>query len=154
VVDLPASTWPMTTMLTPFFEDRDYFWPSFSLVPSRENTETRKQLRALRPVMDVDFVESEEDYSLHADLPGVEKNEIDLKIENGILTVSAEKRNKHETNTTRSHVIERSYGKVQRSIRLPNNADASNPNAKFENGVLEVKIPKLRETPGTKINIA
>jgi HSP20 family protein len=141
-------------MLTPFYEDRDPFYPSFHLVPFQESAISRRQMKALKPVMDIDFVESETDFSVHADLPGVQKNEIDIKVENGLLTISAEKRNKHESNTTTSHMIERSYGRVQRSVRLPNNADATHPEAKFENGVLEIKIPKTHGGAGHKINIA
>ena len=111
-------------------------------------------MKPLKPVMDLDFVETDSDFMLHADLPGVNKNDVDIKVENGICTISAEKRNRHESKTTTTHRLERSYGRVQRSMRLPQNADQSHPSAKFENGVLELKFPKTAQSQATHVSIA
>ena len=141
-------------MLTNFFYDDDDFFSTPFRVALVDREKQKTLAKALRPVMDVDFVETENEYSIHADLPGVEKSEIDIKIENGLCTISAEKKNTHENKTATSHVIERSYGKVQRSVRLPPNADVSSPAASFVNGVLELKIPKKVAANSVKVNIA
>jgi HSP20 family protein len=146
-------------MLSPFFEDE--FLP-FRLTLLRDDAAPRNSRslaasaastsRALRPVMEIDLVEGEQDYSVHADLPGVDKSDIDINVENGVLTITAERRNRHEEKSKTSHLIERSYGKVQRSIRVPSNADATKASAKFENGVLELTLPKV-EQRGSKIAV-
>ncbi|CAM9386552.1 unnamed protein product [Ectocarpus fasciculatus] len=107
--------------------------------------------------MHLDLVESPTNFHIHADLPGVDKSEIDIAIENGLITITAFRRNFHEVDEVRGpahikvHHTERSSGRVQRTIRLPNTADASHATASFANGVLELKMPRtdfpLRKVP-------
>ena len=107
-------------------------------------------LKPLDAIMDIDFVETATEYHVHADLPGIDKSEIDIHIENGLITFTAERRNNHEINEVHHkvqvHHVERRYGRVQRTIRLPSNADAERAKASFTNGVLELKLPKLEST--------
>ncbi len=139
-------------MLTPFFDD----FPLMTIIESRDRNNNNGSLtrRNLQPVMDLDLVEAEGEFTVHADIPGVKKEDVDIHIENGLVTITAQKKNFHEEKTATKHHIERSYGTVKRSIRLPNNADANNASASFENGVLEVKLPKMGTPGGTKVNIA
>lgn len=135
-------------MLASLLED-DMFPFRLQVIPAE-----KKALKSMKPVMDIDFVESPTDFHIHADLPGVQKNEIDIHFENGLVTITAEKRNSHENKTGTSHHIERSFGRVQRSIKIPSNADGAHATASFENGVLEVKVPKTTAAGGTKVAIA
>jgi HSP20 family protein len=80
------------------------------------------------PTMNVDFMENEKDYVLHAEIPGCKKEDINLCIDNGVLTMDYHK--------------ERSWGKTQRSIRLPVNADKDNVSVGYKDGVLTLTFPK------------
>ena len=72
---------------------------------------------------------------------------MDIKINDGAITITAEKKNRHEETSATMHHVERSYGTVARSIRLPKNVEPSSIRASFENGVLEVTLPKKPEEP-------
>ena len=94
------------------------------------------QLNAL--TLRADVIEKENEYEVHVDVPGVEKEDIDMRIVNGGLQVSAERKEKTEF----SHRIERSYGRVSRLIPLPERANLATIDANFHNGVLSVTFAK------------
>ncbi|CAM9286200.1 unnamed protein product [Ectocarpus fasciculatus] len=107
--------------------------------------------------MNLDVVEHESDFFVHAELPGVNKEDVDITIDKGVLTISAKKENKHEEETATMHHVERRFGTVQRSIRLPKRVVPGDVRASFDNGVLEVTLPKEppQEPPtAQKVNIA
>jgi HSP20 family protein len=99
------------------------------------------------PLLSMDIVENEEGYQLMADLPGVDCKDLELSIENNDLVMRAERKHVHEQKTDKLHRFERSYGSVQRRVALPKNADLSNVETQFSNGVLTVTMPKLAEVP-------
>ena len=68
-----------------------------------------------------------------------------MNIENGVLSISAERKRSHETKTDKMHSVERSYGRVQRRFRIPELADADHANAVYKDGVLTVSFPKLAQ---------
>lgn len=102
--------------------------------------------KPLAPLMSADLIESENDYHVHVDLPGVE--DLDISIKDRVLCMKAERKAAHEVETDVVHSFERSYGKVQRQIHLPANADVDRAQAKFRNGVLTVSFPKLPTSAG------
>lgn len=97
----------------------------------------------------------EGDYAYHIeiDLPGVKKDEINISNNNGILTISGERQFKNELKKDDYYKVESSYGKFQRSFNLPKDIDAENIEAKYDDGVLEILIPKLVKAETKKINI-
>jgi HSP20 family protein len=95
------------------------------------------------PLLTSDLIETETEYKVLADLPGVEPSALDLHIEKNNLVMKAERKHSHETKTDKVHSLERSYGTVQRVIRLPKNADMDKASTSFKNGVLTVTFPKL-----------
>lgn len=97
----------------------------------------------------------EGDYAYHIeiDLPGVKKDEINISNNNGILTISGERQFKNELKKDDYYKVESSYGKFQRSFNLPKDIDAENIEAKYDDGVLEIVIPKLVKAETKKINI-
>jgi len=101
----------------------------------------------------IDVRENEKEYIIDAELPGVKKEEINVKLEDGTLTITVEREEK--VDETKDNYIhrERKYGVLQRSFHLAN-ADDKDSTAKFEDGVLEITIPK-EEKPdkSTKIEI-
>ncbi|OSQ44754.1 Hsp20/alpha crystallin family protein [Thalassospira sp. MCCC 1A01428] len=104
-----------------------------------EATDTTK---TLNPRIDVH--ESDDAIELSAELPGVEQDDVDVSVLEGVLTVKGEKKSTRESNEG-ARVVERSYGSFTRSFRLPENVDADNISATFKNGVLTLSLPKVVE---------
>lgn len=89
-------------------------------------------------------------YHIEADLPGISKKDIDVSIDNNMLTFCGERKTKDETKKEDYYKIETSFGKFSRSFTLPENIDMENIEANCENGVLEITIPKLKKASKTK----
>ena len=90
----------------------------------------------------VDITEDDKEYLIKADLPEMKKDEIKVNVENGVLTVSGERKTEKEEKNRKFHRIERSYGTFQRSFALPEDADGTKVAAEFKEGVLKVHLPK------------
>ena len=89
--------------------------------------------------------EGEFAYHVDVDLPGVKKEDIKVDINKNILTISGERKTKDEIKKEDYYKVETYFGKFSRSFTLPENADIENIEAKSDNGVLEVVIPKLKD---------
>jgi len=109
--------------------------------------------RQLSPLLTSDILETETEFKILADLPGVSPQDLELNVEGSTLLMKAERKHTHENKTDKYHSLERSYGKVQRSIKLPKNADLANASNRFKDGVLTVTVPKVAEKPPTKLTI-
>ena len=96
--------------------------------------------RMLKPALDVS--ETEGAYQVHAELPGVAKEDVTITLENNTLSISGEKKREEEQKGKGWHRVERSYGSFQRSIALPKGVDADKAEATFKDGVLTLHIPK------------
>jgi HSP20 family protein len=94
--------------------------------------------------------ESENGYHVDVDLPGVKKEDIKVDLNKGILTISGERKTKEEINQEDYYKIETYFGKFSRSFTLPDSADIENIEAKSDNGVLEIFIPKLKDDVSKK----
>ena len=102
----------------------------------------------------VDIEETEDKYVIKADLPGVDKKDIDVKLENGVLSIRGEKQVEKETGKdTRHHRRERFYGTFARSFTLPDAVDADAVDASYRDGVLSLHIPKKEEAKPRAIDI-
>lgn len=99
-----------------------------------------------------DVLQNDEAYTLAVDLPGLTKGDIDLTIENQTLTLSGERQAGHDAQT--ADRVERVYGRFARRFNLPNDVDVSAVSAEFENGVLNIVIPKAEGAKAKKIDIA
>jgi len=95
----------------------------------------------------VDVRETSKAITLTAELPGMEEKDIDLSIEDGVLSLKGEKKYEHEDKDENAVHIERRYGSFQRVFTLPPNVSEGDINAKFEKGVLVVNIPKDPKAP-------
>ena len=103
----------------------------------------------------VDVMETDEELTLTAELPGLSENDVMINLENSVLSISGEKtaiRNEDETEQ-RSHVWERRYGSFNRSFTLPRTVSTEDIRALFENGVLTIHMPKVPEAKGRTIEI-
>lgn len=104
-------------------------------------------MKSLLPLTHADLIESENDYHVVVDMPGVE--DLNVNIDNNYLDISAEKKKLTTTDTDIYHTTERSFGKVRRRLLLPTNINADQVQATYKDGVLRVVIPKA-EGKGTK----
>lgn len=93
-----------------------------------------------RPLCDVK--ETEKEIVVHAELPGVKKEDIHIELHNGFLTISGERKEEKKEEAEKYHRVERSYGKFARSVAVPEGVTEEQVKAKIDNGVLEVTLPK------------
>jgi HSP20 family protein len=109
--------------------------------------------RARRWVPAVDLVEREDHYVLRADLPGITEEDVKIEVEDDVLTVSGERKSEHEETRDGYRRFERVFGSFSRTLRLPEGVDADAIQADFDNGVLEVRIPKPQEREPHRVAI-
>jgi len=101
----------------------------------------------------VDISETEKEYLIKAHLPDVEKDDIDLSVENGVLTLSGERRYRKEEESETQHRVESVYGRFSRSFPLPADVDESKIKAKTRSGTLKVHVPKSEVNKPTPVQI-
>jgi HSP20 family protein len=102
----------------------------------------------------LDVTERENEYVVEAEMPGIKREDIDITLENGVLTISGESRSeKEEKEGERVIRQERQYGKYVRSLRLGTEVDEKNVKANYKNGILELVLPKAEQVKPKKINV-
>jgi HSP20 family protein len=90
---------------------------------------------------EVDISQDDHEYLLKADLPEMKKDDVRVTVEDGILSVSGERKSVKEDQKKKFHRIERSFGNFRRSFTLPEDADSTKVTAEFRDGVLKVHLP-------------
>lgn len=108
-------------------------------------------LRRWMPAMDL--VEHDDSFILHADLPGMRQEDVSIEFEDNVLTLSGERKSEHEERREGFHRIERAFGAFSRTLTLPKGIDPEAITAGFDDGVLEVRIPKPEESRPRRISI-
>jgi HSP20 family protein len=103
----------------------------------------------------VDVAENEDGLNVSVELPGLDSDDIKVSLENGVLSISGEKKREIEEGKegTEYHLVERRYGRFQRSFTLPRGIDTEKATAKFENGVLNVTLPKSAKAKAKLIEV-
>lgn len=101
----------------------------------------------------VDIKETDSAFEIHADIPGVDPKDIEVHMENGMLTIRGERKSESKEEKEGYKRVERQWGSFYRRFSLPDSADADKINAKSKNGVLEITIPKQDKAPARKINV-
>ena len=94
--------------------------------------------------------EGKEAYHIEVELPGIKKNEVDVKVDGNVLTISGERTLRDEVKEENYHKVESFYGKFSRSFTLPERVDIENIHAESVDGLLEVVIPKLHIDTSSK----
>lgn len=105
------------------------------------------------PAVDV-FENAQHELVLKAELPGVKKEDIDLKVENNTLTIRGERKREFETKEDGYHRVERTYGSFARSFTLPTTVNADGVKAEYKDGVLTVTLPPREEAKPRQVQIA
>jgi len=101
----------------------------------------------------VDIYETENELVLNAEIPGINQEDIEVKIEDNTLTLRGERKFEEETKEENYHRIERSYGSFFRSFSLPHYIDQEKINAEHDNGVLRIHMPKKPELKPRSIRV-
>jgi HSP20 family protein len=103
----------------------------------------------------MDVRETEKEFRVSVELPGVSENDVEVDVDEDMLTVRAEKKEEREVERADQHVTERLFGVFQRSIRLPEPVDAQAVKAALENGVLQIVVPKSeRQARGRRVPVS
>ena len=117
------------------------------------NTGTRSSASLMR-APETDVVETEREIRVLVEMPGLKRDNIEVDVENNVLTIRGEKREERtEGQEGRYHLAERRWGTFARSFVLPRDVDAENIQAAFNDGVLTVRIPKSEKARRRKIDI-
>jgi HSP20 family protein len=101
----------------------------------------------------VDISESDSDFHLKADLPGMSKKNISIVVKDGVLTIEGQREEKKEEKKKKYSLLERRSGSFKRSFVLPRDVKEDEVKATFKNGVLEVKLPKTEKPKPKEIEI-
>ena len=101
----------------------------------------------------VDILDEKDHYLVVADLPGIDKKDLKVRVEDDVLSISGEKKLENRGREKGSHYFERRYGSFRRSFRLPDHVDASSVQARYENGELTVRINKKPEAQPKAIDV-
>jgi HSP20 family protein len=110
------------------------------------------QLRRWLPAMDL--VETEADFVLRADLPGLSEEDVKIELDDNVLTISGERKAEHEQRKEGYYRVERASGSFSRSLTLPEGVNPESVTASFDRGVLEVRIPKPEQRKPRKVAIS
>jgi HSP20 family protein len=128
----------MRSELDHMFEQFEHGWPRWSSMLSR-----RFPSDLMLPELDVH--ESDKQFTIECDLPGVDEKDVSVTLANGMLTIKGEKKSKREEKNENYSMAERSYGAFERSLPMPDTIDENKLEAKFDKGVLKIVAPKKPE---------
>lgn len=101
----------------------------------------------------VDIFEKNDHLVIRAEIPGVSKDDMDVRIENGVLTLHGERKHETEVKEENAYRMERVYGAFTRSFSLPTTVDATKVAATYKDGILEVTVPKAETAKPKKVDI-
>ena len=101
----------------------------------------------------VDVEENDNEFVVSAELPGIKKDEIKVNFQDGIMTISGEKKFENEEKRKNFHRIERSYGKFSRSLEFTSNVVADKISADYKDGILSITLPKSEEAKPKLIDV-
>ena len=102
----------------------------------------------------VDISETDSEYLIKGEIPGVKKEDVKVSIQDGMLTIQGERKQEKEEKGKKFHRIERSYGSFVRSFRVPNDADENSVKAEFKDGMLNVTLAKSAKAKPKAIEVS
>jgi HSP20 family protein len=111
----------------------------------------RAAATAWAPALDIS--ERKDAYLVTVELPGIELDDLEITMEDGLLTIQGERQFAHESSEQQFHRVERRYGAFRRSITLPAQVQAEQIEASFETGVLQILVPKMEEAKPKRIQV-
>ncbi len=132
--------------------NRDVFSKNFSDIMDEFFNDVVSQ-RSNSFVPGINISETEEQFEVSVELPGMSKDDIDVSLDNGRLTISGERKFEDKEEGKTYHRVETRYGSFNRSFQLPDNVDEESINATYDNGVLNITIDKSRDKVKKQIEI-
>ena len=142
--------WDPTRELDSLQGEMNRLFSSFFDAPAKTkggNGATRRWIPSM------DLVETQDQFVLKADLPGMSEGDVNVELENNVLTISGERKTEQEEQQEGYYRLERATGAFARSLSLPEGIDADAVAADFDNGVLTVRIPKPAQVKPRKVKI-
>ena len=127
------------------YQEMDSFLNSF-MTKDSDNVE-----KTFTPSINV--AESDTEYEVSADLPGVNSEDVNVEVHEGQLLISGERESAHEESDKKFHRVERTFGKFERRIGLPENVSESDISADYQDGVLTIVLPKSEKPKPTRIEV-
>lgn len=144
-----TNRWPQSSMpSTYFFDELDRMMDSFWRSPWDHH---EAESSVFNPSCDIQ--ENQDNYVIGFDMPGVKKEDIHVEVKENILTVSGERRSQWEEKDESTLRRERSYGQFHRSFRLPSHINGDRVEAHYEDGVLQVLLPKTAEAQSRQVEV-
>ena len=145
---VPWKPWEPFKELQRMRTDMDRLWESFF-----EGKPARRQEDMSGWVPSLDLAETKDSYVVKAEIPGMEAKDIDISLQNDLLTIRGEKKQEKEEKEENYHFVERTYGSFSRSIRLPQEIRGNKIKASYKDGVLKVTLPKSEEAKKKEMKI-
>jgi HSP20 family protein len=121
--------------------------------PTRQSGNNRESITVAEWTPAVDISEDDKEYLIKVELPEVKKDDVKVTVENGVLTISGERKFEKEDKGVRYHRVERSYGYFARSFSLPEDADPEKVSAEFKDGILKVHVAKSEKARPKQIEV-
>jgi HSP20 family protein len=147
---MSVSRWdPFQDLLAIQDEMNQLFGRAVGQGPGRSQGQSGERMWA--PALDIS--ERKDAYVVTVEVPGIKAEDLDITLEDGLLTIQGERRFTQESTEQQFHRVERRYGSFRRSITLPAQVQAEQIEASFEDGVLEVIVPKAEEAKPKKISV-
>ena len=115
------------------------------------HTQQQGSATAWAPALDIS--ERKDAYLVTVELPGVQADDLEITMEDGLLTIQGERHFAHDSSEQQFHRVERRYGAFRRSITLPAHVMAEGIQASFEDGVLQILVPKAEEAKAKRIQV-
>ena len=125
----------------------------FNTFFDQPNQTGRPNGTARRWLPPMDLVEAGDQYVLRADLPGLADGDVNLQVEDNVLTLSGERKTEHDGQQEGYYRLERAFGAFSRSLTLPDGVDPDRIEAHFDRGVLEIRIPKPEQKKPKRVQI-
>lgn len=149
---MPWGAHPMRQFVQSFFND-PFFADPLTQLEQMDRWFGDYGSRRFTPNLEV--VDEDKALAITAELPGMTKDDVKLQLEDGVLTISGEKKHHTEGEQEGVYRTERYYGSFERSIPLPDDLDQEKADAEFKNGVLTIRIPKLEtaKSHGKRIEV-
>lgn len=136
--------------MTPFCKDKEDLFNLFFSMPLPFN---RSLFSDESWYLSVEVSEGKKDIIVKAEIPGVERKDIDISLDGRLLTIEGEKKQEKEESGEHYHRMESSFGYYRRTIELPADVDSSNVDATYKNGILKLKLKKVKEAETKTIKI-
>jgi HSP20 family protein len=142
--------WEPVTELNTIQNEMNRLFNTFFDQPSQAGRSNGTTRRWLPPM---DLVEAADHYVLRADLPGLADEDVNIQLEDNVLTISGERKAEHQDQQDGYYRLERAFGSFTRSLTLPDGVDPNTVEAHFDRGVLEIRIPKPEQKKPKTVQI-